>query len=159
MTDASELILRSAARSVQTRRTIAPLIETTPVIASRLTLGDGTSLVYKADNFQITGSFKLCGACAKLSTLPLDRPLVTASSGNHGIACSRAAQKTGHRLTVVLPENVIDQKRETIESYGTRVVLSGADSSLAEVHARDLAAAEGYTYVSPYNDPAVIAGQ
>lgn len=159
MSQPSELILRSAAASVATRRRIAPLIHQTPVIASRMSLPAGTQLHYKTENFQFTGSFKLRGASAKLTQTPTDRPVVTASSGNHGIACSLAAQKTGHQLTVVLPENVVEKKRKTIESYGTRVVIAGADSSLAEVHARQMAEAEGYTYVSPYNDPVVIAGQ
>ncbi|MBO9474232.1 pyridoxal-phosphate dependent enzyme [Shimia sp. R10_1] len=159
MSNVSELILRSAAASVATHRRIAPLINKTPIVASRIAQPKGTQLLYKTENFQFTGSFKLRGASAMLTTTPTDRPVVTASSGNHGIACSLAAQKTGHKLTVVLPENVIAKKRETIESYGTRVIIAGADSSLAEVHARKLAEDEGYTYISPYNDPGVIAGQ
>jgi threonine dehydratase len=159
MAHPSDLILRSAAASVQTLRRIAPLINKTPVIASRLSLPGGTQLHYKTENFQFTGSFKLRGASAKLTQTPTDRPVVTASSGNHGIACSLAAQKTGHKLTVVLPENVIDKKRKTIESYGTQVVIAGADSSLAEVHARQMAEEQGYSYISPYNDPVVVAGQ
>lgn len=159
MSSASELILRSAAASVATRRRIAPLISKTPVIASRMALPKATRLFYKAENFQLTGSFKLRGASAKLSSIPTERPVITASSGNHGIACSLAAQKTGHQLTVVLPENVIDQKRKTIEGYGTRVLIAGEDSSLAEVHARRMAEGEGFSYVSPYNDPVVVAGQ
>lgn len=159
MNTASDLILRSAAASVKTRHRIASLVHRTPVIASRRAMVDNTGLFYKAENFQFTGSFKLRGASAKLTSIPTDRPVVTASSGNHGIACSLAAQKTGHKLTVVLPENVVAQKRDTIEGYGTRVVIAGADSSLSEVYARQLAEAEGYAYVSPYNDPVVVAGQ
>jgi threonine dehydratase len=155
----SDLILRSAARSVATQRKIAGFVRHTPVIASRSALPAGTKLLYKAENFQTTGSFKFRGACAKLSSVPVETPVVTASSGNHGIACSEAAQQTGHKLTVVLPETVIDKKRKAIESYGTRVIIAGADSSLAEVEARKLAQTEGYTYVSPYNDPVVIGGQ
>lgn len=159
MSPPSDLILRSAARSVETRRRIGGLIRQTPVLPSRIALPGGGSLHYKTENFQTTGSFKFRGACAKLTTLPLDTPLVTASSGNHGIACSEAARKTGHQLTVVLPETVIDKKRETIESYGTKVIIAGADSHLAEVAARELAESQGYTYVSPYNDPVVVGGQ
>ncbi len=155
----SEQVLRSATQSVVARRRIADLVRKTDVIPSRMVLPEGTQIHYKTENFQLTGSFKLRGASAKLSGLPVDRPVITASSGNHGIACSLAAQHTGHKLTVVLPENVINQKREKIESFGTRVVIAGADSSLAEVHARSLAEAEGHTYVSPYNDAEVIAGQ
>lgn len=155
----SELVLHSAARSATVHRRIKLLIHKTAVVASRMTLPSGTELHYKTENFQLTGSFKLRGASAKLSSLPTDRAVITASSGNHGIACSLAAQKTGHALTVVLPETAIAQKRQKIESYGTKVIIAGADASLAEVHARNLAEAEGQIYVSPYNDAEVIAGQ
>ncbi|WP_052245150.1 pyridoxal-phosphate dependent enzyme [Halocynthiibacter namhaensis] len=155
----SKQVLQSASLSAITRRRIAHLIRKTDLLPTRMTLPAGTEIHYKTENFQFTGSFKLRGASAKLSGLPIDRPVITASSGNHGIACSLAAQRTGHNLTVVLPENVIAQKREKIESFGTRVIIAGADSSLAEVHARSLAQAEGHTYVSPYNDADVIAGQ
>lgn len=158
-TSPSDLILRSAARSATVRRRIAPLIRTTPVLSSRMMLPKGAELFYKTENFQLTGSFKLRGATAKLTSLPTDRPVITASTGNHGIACSMAAQKTGHDLTVVVPENVIAQKRQKIESYGTRLIIEGADGVFAENHARALAAEHGYCYVSPYNDAEVIAGQ
>ena len=124
-----------------------------------MTLPKDTGLFYKTENFQTTGSFKLRGATAKLTSLPTDRPVITASTGNHGIACSLAAQKTGHDLTVVVPENTIAEKREKIESYGTRLIIEGSDGVLAENHARALAKAEGHIYVSPYNDAEVIAGQ
>lgn len=159
MTRPTERVHQSACRSVIARRRIVDLVRKTEVLPSRVTMTRGTEIHYKTENFQLTGSFKLRGASAKLSSLPVDRPVITASSGNHGIACSLAAQKTGHKLTVVLPENVIDQKRNSIEAFGTRIVISGADSSLAEVHAKSLAEAEGHTYVSPYNDAEVIAGQ
>ncbi len=96
---------------------------------------------------------------AKLTSLPLDRPLITASSGNHGIACSHAAQITGHQLTVVLPETVAPAKLAKVKSFGTEVILHGAESGLAETHAQSLAASGEYVYVSPYNDAEVIAGQ
>ncbi len=159
MPPTSGLIFQAAARSAAVHRKIAPAIYCTPVIPSRQVLAKGTRLFYKAENFQHTGSFKLRGASAKLTTVPLDRPVITASSGNHGIACSRAAQTTGHELIVVLPETVVSMKRQTIEAFGTRVVIHGADASFAEQHAQKLADAEGYTYISPYNDPEVIAGQ
>ena len=62
-------------------------------------------LFFKTENFQKTGSFKFRGTTAKLSSLGNDVPVITASSGNHGIACSQAAVTTGHALTVVLPES------------------------------------------------------
>lgn len=159
MTSLSDLVVQSAARSAAVHRKIASAIYRTPVIESRLPMEDSTRLIYKTENFQHTGSFKLRGASAKLTTVPLDRPVITASSGNHGIACSLAAQTTGHELIVVLPETVIAKKRATIEGFGTRVVIAGADASLAELHAQKLAKSEGYTYISPYNDAHIIAGQ
>ncbi|WP_122072439.1 pyridoxal-phosphate dependent enzyme [Pseudophaeobacter sp. EL27] len=159
MTSPSTLILQSAVRSATVRRRIAPMVRKTPVLASRMVLNQGTQLFYKTENLQTTGSFKFRGASAKLTSLPTDRPVITASTGNHGIACSVAAQKTGHDLTVVVPSNTIAQKREKIESYGTRLIIEGSDGVLAEEHARRLAQTQGYTYASPYNDAEVIAGQ
>ena len=159
MNTVSESVLRTAADAAQARLRIASLVERTPMIESRMMLPQGTQLFYKCENFQKTGSFKLRGASSKLSSVPLDRPVITASSGNHGIACAYTAQRTGHQLTVVLPETVVDQKRQKIEAFGTKVLIAGADSSLSEVYAQKLAASEGYSYVSPYNDAEVIAGQ
>ncbi|MEM9473429.1 MAG: pyridoxal-phosphate dependent enzyme [Pseudomonadota bacterium] len=152
-------VLASAARSVAARRRIGGHIVTTPLLRSCLELPDGTELHFKTENFQTTGSFKFRGAMAKLTSLPTEQPLITASSGNHGIACSLAARMTGHRLTVVLPENVARAKLAKVESFGTEVILHGAESGLAETHARSLAAGGEYVYVSPYNDSEVVAGQ
>ena len=89
----------------------------TPVLTSFSAQPDNTELYFKTENFQTTGSFKLRGAMAKLTSLPLDRPLITASSGNHGIACSHAARITGHNLTVVLPETVAPAKLAKVKSF------------------------------------------
>ncbi len=159
MSTPSDLILQSAARSVAVRRRITPLISLTPMLTSRLSLPAETKLHYKCENFQHTGSFKLRGATAKLTALPLDQAVITASTGNHGIASSHAAQQTGHQLTVALPETVVAQKRTTIEAYGTQIILHGTDGAIAEAHARQLAKEQGQIYVSPYNDLEVIAGQ
>jgi threonine dehydratase len=127
----------------------------TPLLPSATVPG----LAYKCENFQRTGSFKIRGALSKLTSLPPDRPVITASSGNHGIACSQAAALTGHDLTVVLPETVSPAKLARIRGYGTKILIHGADSGLAEAHAQALAASGAGVYVSPYNDPLVIAGQ
>lgn len=155
----SQSVLASAARSVVVRRRICDQVINTPLLKSCAALPDKTGLYFKTENFQTTGSFKLRGAMAKLTSLPPERPLITASSGNHGIACSHAAQITGHKLTVVLPETVAPAKLAKVKSFGTEVILHGAESGLAETHARSLAASGEYVYVSPYNDTEVIAGQ
>lgn len=153
-------ILQSSARSVQARARIRDHIYETPTLPARQ-LGDelGCELFFKADNFQLTGSFKIRGAAAKMTALPADQAVITASSGNHGIGASRAAASLGQKLTVVLPENVSAMKLEKIRSFGVEVILNGADAGLAEVFAMHTATERGLTYVSPYNDPEIVAGQ
>jgi threonine dehydratase len=149
------ILAASAARTLAAARRIGDRVLRTPVLQS---VSD-PDLWFKCENLQHTGSFKIRGALSRLTSLPVDRPVVTASSGNHGIACSRAAALTGHDLTVVLPDSVSPAKLAKIRSYGTKVVLHGADSGLAEVHAQSMAATGSHVYVSPYNDPEVVAGQ
>ena len=149
------ILTDSAARSRAAQDRFAGRVLRTPLLPSATTPG----LLYKCENFQRTGSFKIRGALSKLTALPIDRPVITASSGNHGIACSQAAAFTGHDLTVVLPESVARKKLDTIRSYGTKVVLHGADPGEAEAHAQAIAGRGGAVYVSPYNDALVIAGQ
>ena len=151
---AADVLIQSAARSRAAQSRFAHHVLQTPVIPSATVPG----LFYKCENFQRTGSFKIRGALSKLTALPIDRPVITASSGNHGIACSQAAAFTGHDLTVVLPESVARKKLQTIRGYGTKVLLYGADSGLAEAEAQRLAGS-GAVYVSPYNDLDIIAGQ
>ena len=155
----SELISSLANECVEARNRVSIDIIKTPLITSKMELSEKTRVSYKCENFQITGSFKVRGALSKLSKLPTTSPVITASSGNHGIACSYAAKATGHQLTVVLPENVSRAKLSKIESYGTKTILNPGDSGLAERRARKLASAEIYTYVSPYNDNLIMAGQ
>ena len=150
----TDIVTASAARSVQARRRIRPHIYETPLLPAR---SDG--LLFKAENFQLTGSFKIRGAASVMSAVTSDQPLVTASSGNHGIGAARAAQSMGRSLTVVLPENVVPEKLARIRSYGVQVVLHGAETGLAEQHAQRLAQSTGARYISPYNDADVIAGQ
>ena len=155
MTNVSPAVQQVAADAREAYGRIAAQVTRTPCLASKQTDG----LYFKTENFQQTGSFKLRGALSKLTSLATDTEVITASSGNHGIACSHAARATGHRLTVVLPENVAAAKLDKIRSYGTRVVLEPGDSGKAEQRARALAAETGCVYVSPYNDAMVMAGQ
>ncbi|CAM1507978.1 Fc.00g048260.m01.CDS01 [Cosmosporella sp. VM-42] len=85
--------------------------------------------------------------------------LITASSGNHGIGAAFASHALSKNLTVVLPETVVPAKLEKIKSYGVDVIIHGAETGLAEKHAQELASSGGYSYVSPYNDPDIVAGQ
>lgn len=155
-----QLVSDSAARSEAARKRIAPYIYETPLLPSRQNTADSPGgLYFKAENFQLTGSFKIRGATSKMTSLSNKQPIITASSGNHGIACARAAAAIGQELTIVLPETVARAKLEAIQAMGTNVVLFGAESGQAELHARALAEGKGHIYVSPYNDNEVIAGQ
>ncbi|TGJ79922.1 hypothetical protein E0Z10_g8835 [Xylaria hypoxylon] len=152
--------LETAACAVQARSRIRNHIYETPLVPSR-TAKNATNLklLFKLENFQITGSFKLRGAMSKLSAQRDHGRLITASSGNHGIGAAFASQALSKNLTIVLPETVIPEKLDKIKSYGVDVILHGSETGLAEQHAQHLAKSHNYTYISPYNDPDIIAGQ
>lgn len=139
-----------AAALVAVRARLAP----TPLVHS---IAAGTLL--KLETAQPTGSFKVRGALAALSASPPDRPVVTASSGNHALAVAWAADQLGRRATVVVPETASTAKLEPLRRFAAGVVPHGAGFDDAEAHAREHAAQRGAEYVSAYNDPRVIAGQ
>ncbi|KAJ5355050.1 threonine dehydratase [Penicillium cataractarum] len=149
-----------AARAVQARSRIRKHIYQTPLIpARRIGQEHDAKVLFKAENFQLTGSFKLRGALSKLSSPTAQGRLITASSGNHGIGAAFASKVLSKDLTVVLPETVVLAKLENIKMFGVDVILHGAETGLAEKHAQQLAASGSYTYISPYNDAEIIAGQ
>lgn len=119
----------------------------------------------KREDVQPTGAFKTRGAHNKVAIVSESRPeaaLVTASSGNHGIAVATAAARHGMRLTVLVGRSVSPAKLErlrSLESDRITVELSGNDTDDAEAEARRRDDAGHAIYVPPYNDPDVIAGQ
>jgi len=119
----------------------------------------------KREELQPTGAFKTRGAHNKVGILAEGRPeaaLVTASSGNHGIAVATAAVRHDMRLTVLVGKSVSPAKLERLRALETRritVELFGNDSDDAEAEARRRDDAGHAIYVPPYNDPEVIAGQ
>jgi threonine dehydratase len=131
----------------------------TPVVSAPQ-LGESVSL--KIETFQPTGSFKVRGGLAAVAaTLASDpaREVVGASAGNHGLGLAYAAAKLGAKVTVIVPRLASAAKVSALQQFDVRLVLHGEGYSEAEAHAMDLAAREGGKYVSPYNDPDVIAGQ
>ena len=122
----------------------------------------GSPVVLKCENLQHTGSFKARGAVSKILSLTpeeLGRGVITASTGNHGAAVSYAGSIVGLAPTVVVPENANPTKLAAIERLGGRIEVHGIDSVESELGARRAADERGMTFVSPYNDPAVIGGQ
>jgi threonine dehydratase len=149
-----------AASAVQARGRIRHHIYQTPIIPARQIGHDyDTKVLFKAENFQLTGSFKLRGALSKLSSSTAQGRLITASSGNHGIGAAFASKVLFKDLTVVLPKTVVRAKLEKIKSFDVDVILYGAETGHAEQHAQELAASGAYTYISPYSDAEIIAGQ
>ncbi len=122
----------------------------------------GADVHLKLENLQITGSFKLRGAFNKILSLDPEEAapgIVTASSGNHGLATAYALRAAGRKGVIYLPETVSRAKLTALQRMGADCQLVGRESGEAESAARQAAESEGKVYVSPYNDPQVIAGQ
>lgn len=142
---------------------IGHLVRETPLDHSpRFSAEVGAEVYFKLENLQHTGSFKLRGASNRLLTLtPEQRAVgcVAASSGNHGAAVAYAMQKLAVDGVIFVPEQTSTAKIDAIKSYGGDVRFFGTDGLDTETHARQYAEQHGMFYLSPYNDPAVIAGQ
>ena len=116
----------------------------------------------KLEQLQTTGSFKLRGATNKLMSLSPQEAaagVITSSTGNHGLGVAAAAKVLGIDAEVFLSAQVTQAKQEKIRKQGARVRIVGDDPLAAEVAAREAAVNSGRSYVSPYNDPYVVAGQ
>jgi threonine dehydratase len=121
----------------------------------------GADVCVKWECDQTTGSFKLRGALNKLRSLSDDekaRGVVSASTGNHGLAISYASKIQGVGLKLFLPETVAEVKKTRIEAMGVDVEVRGASCDKAEIMARDFAARTGRVFVSPYNDWDIVFG-
>jgi len=145
-------------RSIQQAEArIRPHIDVTP--ARRI--GEGRVWL-KCENRQRTGSFKIRGALNRvlgLSTNELGRGIVAASAGNHGQGVALAASLRGAQATIVVPKGAVQVKVDRIRELGAEVVFASGDYAAAEAEGLALARRRGATWVSPYNDPEVIAGQ
>jgi len=112
----------------------------------------------KLECFQPVRVFKIRGAYNKISLLR-QPSVVAASSGNHGIAVAYSSRLLSKKCIVVVPENAVSEKVETIAEYGAEVVKAGRYSSEREAAARKIAEDSGAAFIHPFNDPDVIAGQ
>ena len=116
----------------------------------------------KMEQQQVTGSFKLRGASNKIFSMSPEiaaKGVVTSSTGNHGLGVAAAARFRGIDAEVYLSSQVPEAKWKKIASYGARIRTAGNDPLEAELAARAAAEETGRTYVSPYNDWQVVAGQ
>ncbi len=121
-----------------------------------------TQAFLKLDNLQMTGAYKERGALNKILTLgeaERARGLIAASAGNHAQAVAYHAGRLGLAATIVMPETTPIMKVANTRGHGARVVLSGANYDEAHAEARRMEREEGLTFVHPFDDEAIIAGQ
>ena len=135
----------------------------TPCVASR-TLSDitGAQVFLKFENLQFTASFKERGACNKLAQLTPDERrhgVVAMSAGNHAQGVAYHAQRLGLRAVIVMPRFTPGVKVERTRSFGAEIVLYGDTLDEARAHALTLAAQQQLTFVHPYDDADIVAGQ
>jgi threonine dehydratase len=142
---------------------IRSYIRETPLEPSLSLSQTGQSQVFlKLENLQYTGSFKLRGALNKLLALtPAEREkgVVTASTGNHGAATAYALKQLGLPGLIFVPETASPVKLAMIRRLGGTIRPYGDDGGVTEIFARRYAEEHGLPYISPYNDPYIIAGQ
>lgn len=125
-------------------------------------LCNGVNLYLKTENLQITGSFKVRGAYYKMSRLSAEeksRGVIACSAGNHAQGVALAAQKNGIKAVICLPDGAPISKVEATKSYGAEVCLVEGVYDDAYNKALQLRDEKGYTFIHPFNDEDVIAGQ
>lgn len=122
----------------------------------------GNKIYFKPENMQFTGAYKIRGASYKISTLSDEekaRGLITASAGNHAQGVAYAASLVGAKAVIVMPTTTPLIKVNRTKGYGAQVVLYGDVYDDACAHAMKLAEENGYTFIHPFNDEDVAAGQ
>ncbi len=138
------------------------VVETPLYLSPALSERTGAQVFLKLENHQHTGSFKPRGATNNLLNLSAQeraRGVVTASTGNHALAVARAAAQLDVAATIYLPEGASPRKVEKLESFPVTLCRVPGDALNAEISARQAALQRHQPFISPYNDPHIIAGQ
>ncbi|HCB1212205.1 TPA: pyridoxal-phosphate dependent enzyme, partial [Klebsiella pneumoniae] len=133
-------------------------LEPAPQVSARIS----NTVLLKREDYQPVFSFKLRGAynkMANLSAAELKRGVLAASAGNHAQGVAMAARKLGCRAVIVMPTTTPQVKIDGVRNLGGEVVLVGESYSDSYQHALELQKNEGLTFVHPFDDPDVIAGQ
>jgi threonine dehydratase len=145
------------------RRTIAGQVLRTPMLpAPKLSALTAAEVYVKYENLQVTNSFKDRGALNKLASLSgpeRGRGVIAMSAGNHAQAVAYHAARLAIPATIVMPVTTPFVKVEATQAHGAEVVLDGETVAEAQVRAETIARERGLTFVHPYDDPLVIAGQ
>ena len=147
----------------EARGRVEGIARVTPVYGSEtLSKLAGRDVCLKAENLQRTGSFKVRGAVSKIATLSKSERragVVAASAGNHGQAVAWAAREAGIKATIFMPQDAPMAKVEPTKNYGAKAELRGASFEEALAAALAYVESTGATFVHPYEDERVIAGQ
>jgi threonine dehydratase len=152
-------MIQAAAARIQGRVRQTPILDPQPMRGPVL---DAGRLLLKLECLQVTGSFKARGASNKLLTLDetaRERGLVTASGGNHGLAVAYAAASAGVPAVIFVPESTPAAKVEKLRQWGAEVTVVGAVWDESQEAALAAQKERGLTYLHPFADPEIIAGQ
>ncbi len=149
--------IRAAAAAIQ-----GEVVRTPTIPAKRLSQELGCEIYLKLESLQFTGSFKDRGALVKLKSLTAEQAkvgVIAMSAGNHAQGVAYHAERLGIPAVIVMPEFAPFSKVERTRSFGARVLLTGDTLDASAVAAREIAEKEGLTFVHPYDDEKIIAGQ
>ncbi len=142
---------------------IAPHTKRTPVLTNEvLDAAAGAGLFFKCENLQAAGAFKSRGACNAVFALTdaeAARGVVTHSSGNHGAAVARAAQRRGVPGTIIMPHNAPKSKVRNVESFGGKIIYCESNLKTREAACAKVMAETGAVLVHPFDNYTVMAGQ
>lgn len=145
------------------KETIKDIVKKTDILESaKLSAMTGANVFYKCENLQKTGSFKVRGACNKIANLTDEEKVngvIASSAGNHAQGVALGAKMTGIKATIVMPATAPLAKVTATKGYGAEVVLNGLVYDDAYAKAVELQKETGATFLHPFDDKYVIAGQ
>lgn len=147
----------AACERIRTSVTLTPVHDVSSLLPNR-----AAKILFKREDLQQTGSFKLRGASNKILSLTRSQAeagVIAASNGNHGMGVAAAAIRAGIAAEVFVSEHVSPAKAQRIQELGATIRRAGADPLDAELAARAAAEQTGRIFISPYNDVDVMAGQ
>ncbi len=148
---------------LEAHQNIEALIHRTPILTSRsLNRIAGTSLFFKCENFQKIGAFKMRGASNAIFNLSDDakaKGVATHSSGNHAQAIAATAQTLGLKAWIVMPENSPRVKKAAVAEYGAEIIECAPTLAARETTLKEVVQRTGATFIHPYDNYDVIAGQ
>ena len=159
---AAQAIASEYLRKILTAKVYDVAVETPLEAARSLSRRLGNHVLLKREDTQSVFSFKLRGAYNKMAHLPqeaLQRGVICASAGNHAQGVALGAKRLGVRAVIVMPVTTPKVKIDAVSALGGEVVLHGDSYSDAYVHAVGIEREQGLTFVHPFDDPDVIAGQ